>query len=135
MFRYEIFYYLWVKGFDIRRETQSFYAVFIIWPLSHAAPIARKSVSPLQARKVEPPRSASYFQLSNFLRNPPNPPRASISAYCDISKWHIRPARACVNTCINVAPKSHVLVLSLTKPKHMNRNPSAIILKCIYSFI
>ena len=51
MFRYETFYYFWVKGFDIRRETQSFYAGFFIWPLSRAAPRARKFVSPLRAQK------------------------------------------------------------------------------------
>ena len=29
-FRYETFYYLWVKGFDIKREAQSFYSDFFI---------------------------------------------------------------------------------------------------------
>ena len=62
------FYYFWVKGFDIRRETQSFYAGFFIWPLSRAAPMARKFVSPQRAPKVEPPRSASSFNSSNFLQ-------------------------------------------------------------------
>ena len=43
-----------------------------------------------------------------------------ILGYCDISEWHS--ARVRITTCIKV--------LSLTKPKGMNRNPSAIILHC-----
>ena len=118
--------------------TQSFYAGFFIWPLSRAAPMTRKFFSPQWASKVEPTRSASSFNSSNFLRNTQNPPRASgtwrhphfvtlfpISAYCDISEYHVRPAHARVNTCINVLSRK---VLSLTKPKGMNRNPTAIIL-------
>ena len=101
------FYYFWVKEFDIRRETQSFYAGFFIWPLFRAAPMARKFISPQRAPKVEPPRLASSFNSSNFLRNPPNPPCASgawrhphfvtrfiISGYCDISEWNVRSVRA-----------------------------------------
>ena len=107
LFRYETFYYFWLKSFDIRRETQSFYAGFFIWPLSRAAPMARKFVSPLRAPKVEPPCSASSFISLTFFRNPQNPPRASgawrhphfvtrfiISGYCDTSVWHIRSVRA-----------------------------------------
>ena len=72
LFRYETLLLLfWVKGFDIRRETQSFYAGFFIWPLSRAAPMARKFVSPLRASKAEPPRSASSFNSLNFLQIPP----------------------------------------------------------------
>ena len=57
-----------------------------------------------------------------------------VSDYCEISEWHLRlPVHARVNTCINVCTYlTHVLsrkVLSLTKPKGMNRNPSAIILQ------
>ena len=101
------FYDFWVKGFDIRRETQSFYAGFFIWPLSRAAPMARNFVPPLQAPKVEPPRSASSFNSPDFLRNPPNPPRVTgawrhphfvtnfiISGYCDTSEWHVCSVRA-----------------------------------------
>ena len=32
LFWHETFYYLWVKGFDIRREAQSFYSDFFICP-------------------------------------------------------------------------------------------------------
>ena len=131
---------------DIRRETQSFYAGFFIWPLSRAAPMARKFVSPQRAPKVEPPRSASSFNSLNFLRNPPNPARASgawrhphfvtrfiISGYCDISEWHVRFVRP---RTLPPASRLHLTNLCaelkgsqvLSKPKSMNRNPSAIIL-------
>ena len=63
-FRYETFYYLWVKGFDIRREAQSFYAGFSICPSSRAAPVACKFVWPLRAPKVGPSRPVSSFQLN-----------------------------------------------------------------------
>ena len=66
------FYYLWVKGFDIRRETQSYYSLFIIWPLSRAVTMARKFVSPQRAPKVEPLRSAFSFNSFNFLQIPKN---------------------------------------------------------------
>ena len=70
LFKYETFYYLWVKGLDMRRETQSFYTVFFIWPRIRAAPIARKFVSPLRVRKSQPSRSASSFNSLNFLQIP-----------------------------------------------------------------
>ena len=46
-FKYETFYYLWVKGFDIRkRDTHSFYSgLFICSPPSHAAPATKVSAS------------------------------------------------------------------------------------------
>ena len=113
------FYYLWVKRFfDIRRETQSFYAVFFIWPPSRAAPIVRKFVWLRRASESQPSRSASSFNSLTFFEISPKPPRASgawrhphfvtlfpLSAYCDISESLIHPALARVNTCINVAPK------------------------------
>ena len=64
------FYYFWVKGFDTRRETQSYYSVFIIWPLSRATPMARKFVPPLRAPKVESLRSASSFNSPTFFEIP-----------------------------------------------------------------
>ena len=70
LFRYENFLLLLIKGFDIRRETQSFYSGFFIWPLSRAAPMARKFVSPQRALKVEPPRSASSFNSLTFFEIP-----------------------------------------------------------------
>ena len=57
--------------------------------------------------------------MSPALRNP-----ASSVGYCDISEWHVCSVRA--NTCFNVALSRKVL--GLTKPKGMNRNPSAILL-------
>ena len=120
LFRYEtFFYYFWVKGFNIRRETQSFYAGFFICPLSRAAPMARKFVSPQRAPKVEPPRSASSFNSLTFFKFPPNPPRASgawrhphfvtrfiISGYCDISEWHVR------SVCARALPPASKLHLT-----------------------
>ena len=131
LFRYKTFYYFWVKGFDIRRETQSFYVGFFIWPLSRAAPMTRKFVSPQQAPKVEPPRSATSFNSSNFLRNPQNPPRASgacrhphfvthfiISGYCDIAEWHVRSMRA---HALPLASRLH-LTNPCTEPKGSQPN-------------
>ena len=97
------FYYFWVKGFDIRRETQSFYAGFFIWPLSRAAPMACKFVSPQRAPKVDCLRPVSCLNSPNFLLILHKPLRASsawrhshsitcfVSDYCDISEWHLRP--------------------------------------------
>ena len=118
------------------RETQSFYAGFFIWPLSRAAPMARKFVS-----KSRPSRPASCFNTLNFLQIPQNfrvlPIRDVIrtlsphfvSGYCDIYEWHVRPhAHQLHQGCTWL---THVLsrkVLSQTKPKGMNRKPSAIIL-------
>ena len=134
------FYYFWVKGFVIRREAQSYYSGFIIWPLSRAAPMARKFVSPQRAPKVEPPRSASSFNSLSFLQIPQIlralPVREVIhtlssrfvSGYFDISEWHVRPPRARQHlhqACTYLSRK----VVRLTKPKGMNRNPSAIILQ------
>ena len=138
------FYYFWVKGFDIRRETQTFYAGFLIWPLSRAAPMARKFVSPQRAPKVEPPRSASsfnsltIFEIPQILRALPvrDIPRtlspvsssqaivtslSDMSALCARSRYHLH--QGCTEL-------THVLnrkAFSLTKPKGMDRNPSAII--------
>ena len=129
MFRYENFYYFWIKGFDIRRETQSFYTVFFIWLLSRAALMARKLVSAQRDPKVEPPRSASSFNSVNFLQNPPNPPCASsawrhphISAYCDISEWYVRPARASVNTCMNRNSSAMMLQVGKMIPWELCKN-------------
>ena len=64
------FYYFWVKGFNIRRETQSFYDGFFIWLLSRAAPMACKFVSAQRAPKVKPPRSTSSFNSLTFFEIP-----------------------------------------------------------------
>ena len=68
LFRYETF--LLLLSFDTRREIQSFYAGFFIWPLSRVAPMACKFVAPQRTPKVEPPRSASNFNSLNFLQIP-----------------------------------------------------------------
>ena len=111
-------------------------------PLSRAAPMVRKFVSPQWAPKVEPPRSASSFFSLNFLPIPKIfralPVRdvtrtSSPEGYYDISEWHVRS----VSThTLPSASKLHLTnpcaepkVLSLTKPKGMNRNLSAIILQ------
>ena len=105
-FRYESFYYLWVKGFDIRkRDAHSFYDVFSICLPSRAAPIACKFVWPLRAPKVDPSLSVSSSQPTDFFRIPQNPPRTlpvhdvihipwSWDFYFDICERHILPARA-----------------------------------------
>ena len=56
------FYYLWVKGFDVRRRDTIFYGVLFIWPPSWAAPIGRKFASRLRAPKIDPSRLASSTQ-------------------------------------------------------------------------
>ena len=60
-------------------------------------------------------------------------PVSSRTIVTSLSNTFVRPARPHVNTCINVCSElSHVLsqkALSLTEPKSMNRNPSAIILQ------
>ena len=134
-----------------RQRTQSFYAGFFIWPLSRAAPTERKFVSPQRTPKVEPPRSASSFQLSNLLQISHKPPRASdtwrhphpVTPFRHLGLlWHLwvaRPPRVRVTTYTKVCTKlTHVLsrkVLSLTKLKGMNRNPLAITLHIHFMFI
>ena len=62
------FYYLWVKGFDVRWRDTIFYTVLFIWPSSWAALIGCKFASRLWAPKVDPSRLVSNSQLSNFLQ-------------------------------------------------------------------
>ena len=62
------FYWLWVKGFDVRGRDTIFYAVLFIWPPTRAALIGRSFASRLRAPKVDPSRLASNFQLFNFFR-------------------------------------------------------------------
>ena len=63
-FRYETFYYLWVKRFfDIRkRETQSFYDDFSICPKPRVTPDAK----PRWASESQPSSSEAGTQLSDF---------------------------------------------------------------------
>ena len=108
LFSYETFYYLWVKRFfDIIRESQSFYVGFSISPRppTRVAPATR----PLWASESHPSSSDRKTQLTDFLQNFQNPPRAlpvhdvihipkskfSIwDFYFDICERHILPARA-----------------------------------------
>ena len=73
-FRYETFYYLWVKRFfDIRREAQSFYAGFSIWP----RPITCGTRYKASASKRKSPFFFGPQVSTNWLfQNPPNPPIA-----------------------------------------------------------
>ena len=63
----KLFYWLWVKGFDVRRRDTIFYAVLFIWPPSRAAPIGRTFASRLRAPKVDRLRPVSNLN-SLFLQ-------------------------------------------------------------------
>ena len=79
-FKYETFYYLWVKGFDVRkRDTHSFYSGFFICPpAQHARHLPQRSP---RASENQPSRSVSGSQLTDFFKISPNPPRTS-GAWC-----------------------------------------------------
>ena len=110
------FYWLWVKGLNVRRRDTIFYAVLFIWPPSRAALIGHTFASRLRAPKVDPSRLASNSRLCNFLQIltqtsalPVRDVTRTLSArfvydYCDI--WVTCPlcARSRVTTCIKVAP-------------------------------
>ena len=111
------FYELWVQGFDVRRRDTIFYAVLFIWPPTRAAPIGRTFASRLSAPKVDPSRLASSTRIWVF-KFSHKPLRASgawrhphpVTAFRLGLFWHVSdtsirpPARARVNTCLNVAP-------------------------------
>ena len=78
-------------------------------PPPRAAPVAHKFVWPQRAPKINPSRSEPSSQLTNFLQNHRNPPRALPvhdvihipkshfsfwDFYFDIYERHILPARA-----------------------------------------
>ena len=99
-----------------QRERQSFYVGFFIWPLSRAAPMPRKFLSPQRAPKVEPPRSASSFNSLNFSSKSP---KSSASFRCVTSRalrhpfhhlrllWHLwvtRPPRMRVTPASSYHP-------------------------------
>ena len=116
--RYETFYYLWVKGFDIRkRDAKSFYDDFSICP-PNTCGTRHKATGLASASKRKPTVfSRGRTQLNWLFQNPPNPPRASDAwrhthSLAPFSIWAIvtslgdssaPPAR--VNTCVNVASK------------------------------
>ena len=110
------FYWLWVKGLDVRRRDIIFYAVLFIWPPTRAAPIARTFASRLRAPKsillvwrLVP----DSFSLQILTQTSARFRRVTSSAPCHLgsfrtimtSEWHLHPP-ACtrVNTCFNVTP-------------------------------
>ena len=113
-FRYETFYYLWVKGFDIRkRDTHSFYSGFSIClpPLTHThihthvwhppqshwpgfgeqakanRLLPRQNSTQLTFSK-SPKSSACFRCVTSLALTSP----VSHLGYCDISEWHVRSA-------------------------------------------
>ena len=97
-------------------------------PASPTAPVAHKFVWPRWAPKVDPSRSESNSQLTDFSQiSLPVPDVTHILGhilYLGFLLWHLwmtRPLRTCVNTYVYVCTKlTHALsrkVLSLTKPK------------------
>ena len=132
-FRYETFYYLWVKGYSTWGERDT---IFLCWLLLHRQLSTQPTLggSSAQSRlaspssESQPSSSGAGSQLTAFsqisahasgARRHPNTlvPIPIWDFYFDISEWHILSAR--VNACINVAPNSRAKqkVLSLTKPK------------------
>ena len=118
LFRYETFYYLWVKRFfDIRREVQSFYAGFSICP-PNTCGTRHKATGLASASKR---KSAFYFgqqDSTNWLssKSPKSYARASSAwphshpqvtiFYLGFLFWHMcttHPPRARVNTCAQVS--------------------------------
>ena len=108
-----VLYYLWVKGFDIRkRDAQSFSDDFSISLPNTCAPIARlreqAKVNRLLPRQDSTQLSFSKSQIppraSGAWRHPhsvaPFPIWAIVTSLNDPS---VPPVR--VNTCVNVAPK------------------------------
>ena len=99
-----------------KREAQSFYSGFFIcppqqvWHPPQRSPRASENqpsspeaglISTLWLLQNLPKSSVRFRCVTSFtLCNP-----VSHLGYCDISKWHVRPARTRVNTCFNVAPK------------------------------
>ena len=109
------FYYLWVKGFDVRRRDTIFYSVLFIWPPTRAAPIGRTFASRLRAPKIDPSRLAYSTRLSfqiltqtsaRFRCVTSPAPRHRVSSRTILtSEWHLHPPVCTrVNTCFNVAP-------------------------------
>ena len=94
------------------REAQSFYASFFICAPTISCPRPPRASESQQSRPVSSLNSPNFLQISQNLPYVSGAWRHSlsvtpfpISGYCDISEWHVRPARAHVNTFVNVAPK------------------------------
>ena len=115
------------------RETQSFYAGFSICPRpTRVAPVAHKFVWPQRAPKVEPSRSESSSQLTDFFQIPQNPPRTLPvhyvihipKSYQGFLFWHLWMTHPPLARAWTPALMLHLTnpcakrkVLSLTKPK------------------
>ena len=88
-------YYFWVKGFDIRRELQSFYSGFFICPPSCAA-----SATKVSASKRKPtvfPQSRSHLNSLTFLNLPKSTSRFWCVTSFTLSSLHF-PSRAIVTS-------------------------------------
>ena len=138
MFRYETFYYLWVKGNSTLGEWDT---IFLCW-LFHLPPppttTTTRGTQPqttgliLASLESQPSSSDAKTQLT-FLKSPKASAHASGAwrhshtpvifsiwdFYFDISEWHILPARAWTPALMLhlTNPCAKRKVLSLTKPK------------------
>ena len=76
-FRYETFYYLWVKGFDVRkRDTHSFSSGFFICP----SPTRVAPATKFSARKRKANRLVRCLVSTNWLFQ--NLPKSSVPFWC-----------------------------------------------------
>ena len=117
LFRYETFYYLWVKGFSTwgERETQSFYAdcFYIVssQPNQRAAPVAHKFVWHRPALNLDSLVRRQELNSLLFLKSQPTLPVRDVTHIpwsqflSGVLFWYLRmahPPRARVNTCAHV---------------------------------
>ena len=139
------FYYLWVKRFfDIRREI---YILSILAFSSRVAPATRPrelaKVNRLLLRQ-DSIQLTDFFKITQILRVRASGAWSHSHPLVNLSigflfwhLWTIRPPCTRVNTCTQVCTQlTHVLsrkFLSLTKPKGIKRNSSAIILHICWS--
>ena len=143
-FKYETFYYLWVKTFfDIRKEAKSFYADFSICPLpitcgARSAQIRLATTSP----ESQLSSSQAGTQIPDFFSN--LSPRfrcvtsftsrghiflSWVSIVTSLNDTSAPRARERLRSCLPLTnPCTKRKVRSLTQPKYIKRNPSAIIL-------
>ena len=105
LFRYETFYYLWVKRlFDIRRDIPSFYTDFSICPKPRATPATRPPAWLRWASECHPSSSEQGTQLIQLFKSTPTLPVRDVThvpglssiwdSYWYISEWHVRFGRA-----------------------------------------
>ena len=93
-FSYETFYYLWVKGFDIRkRDTHSFYSGFFICPPPHLVRHQPKASASKQqvSSQVTDFSSARFRCMTSFaLTSLRFPSRAIVTSLSDTSTARAR---------------------------------------------